>query len=84
MGDENTAERVCEIVRRLSPSGHGPAKLSDALFGELGYDSLSLFELWMTIEAEFDTDPRGQQEVFDVIDVQDVVDLVIATRLASE
>lgn len=83
MTDAEVVERVCALAGKMCPAGRREATPEDALFTDLGYDSLSIFELSVAIESEFDTGPVGHTEIFDLVTVKDVADFVSSMRAAE-
>lgn len=84
MNEPNMMIQVCALIGQRCPGGARRVQPGDRLFAELGFDSLSILETTVAIENEFSIDPIGHTEIFELVTVQDVVDLVARIIVGQE
>jgi acyl carrier protein len=75
---EARAARVWQMVGEMSPLGAREARPGDRLVEDLGYDSVALLELALSLEVEFGLKEIEEDEAVDLRTVGDITDLVLA------
>ncbi|MBO0854829.1 MAG: acyl carrier protein [Nocardia sp.] len=78
MNDDEVRTQVRRLVARLAPEPGVDPVSSDALRDGLGFDSLTLIGLALSIKKQFGVDVRGDARAVDVVTVGDVEDLVVS------
>ncbi|MDQ3934014.1 MAG: phosphopantetheine-binding protein [Actinomycetota bacterium] len=72
-------ERVVREVRRLAPRPADHVDASSDLENDLGFDSLTLVELALAIEREFDLPPLTEGDAIEIATVGDIQEIVVRT-----
>jgi acyl carrier protein len=82
--DEDTLRGRVRTLIGIVCAGEGVREVSPAesLVADLNLDSLAIVELFTKIEEEFDLDALGHVEMFDIVTVADVEELVLNIAIA--
>lgn len=70
-------ERVAREVLRLAPRPSDSVDPSSDLEDDLGFDSLTLVELALALEREFDLPPLSEGDAIEIATVGDVQEIVV-------
>ncbi len=74
---EHAAAEVRRLVGQMSPLGPREPASEDRIIEDLGYDSLAIVEMAMTLETELDLDRIPEEAAIDVVTVKHLEELVI-------
>ena len=75
--EQQIRDRVRTIVTEMAPRPAGTLTGDELLIGDLGYDSLTAFELVAALEGEFSLEPLGDDEAAGIETVADAEDVVL-------
>jgi acyl carrier protein len=80
--DNNVSAQVREIVSAMSPLDDHPVTSADRLMEDLGLDSMTLVELSLVLESEFELGPIDDTEatLVTVGDVEELIGRAVAGR----
>ncbi len=83
--EQELRERVRETVAAIAPIKQVAIEPSTRFVEDLGYDSLGLVELVLTLEAELELPEVGEEAAgLGIEDVAGLEDLVVATLMQVE
>lgn len=68
--------RVRKLVGDLVPTGVRKVAAADRIVEDLGYDSVSIVELALALEVEFDLSDIPEEQAMDLVTVGDIEGLV--------
>ncbi len=77
-------EYVRSVVGAIAPIDGERTKSCSRLIDDLGYDSLGLIELMMTLEHELELAEVDEQDAISIKLVVDVENLIVKSALSSE
>jgi acyl carrier protein len=82
--EQDLREHVRSVVATIAPIKDGPVKPTSRFGHDLGYDSLGLVELVMTLEQELELAEIDEGAAGGIDSVADLEDLVVAAVLQPE
>jgi acyl carrier protein len=68
--------QVRKLVGDLVPAGGRQVETEDRIVEDLGYDSVSIVELALALEVEFDLSDIPEEQAMDLVTVGDIEGLV--------
>lgn len=77
------ANTIYGVIAELAPNAKLDVHPEAVLEDDLGYHSLALIELALTLEEMFDLDPITPEEAERVVTARDVVDLILQVQSAN-
>ncbi|MER7751447.1 phosphopantetheine-binding protein [Kitasatospora sp. NPDC097643] len=81
MSSTEVAARVRQLVGEMVPSGPREVGTADRLIEDLGYNSVTMIELALVLEVEFDLQDMAGEEAMDLVTVGDIETTI--ARLAT-
>lgn len=79
----DVAARVRELVGEMVPGGTREVSSTDRLVEDLGYNSVTMIELALVLEVEFDLEEVADGDTVDLITVGDVESAIAALVVAG-
>lgn len=73
---EQIKQRVRALVAELAPSAHGQLQPNSRLVEDLSLDSVTILELVVTLEDEFDLPPLNPTDSFSITTLEHLEELV--------
>ncbi|MGW7579336.1 acyl carrier protein [Streptomyces sp. NPDC054765] len=81
---DETVTRVREIIGDMSPKKEKNPAPEQHLVNDLGYDSVSLMELALALESDFNLFEFDEEQAGNMVTVGDVANLIAQLVVAAE
>ncbi len=79
----DVASRVRALVGEMVPAGAREVGSSDRLIEDLGYNSVTMIELALVLEVEFDLQDAAGGDTVDLVTVGDIENAIAALAVAD-
>ncbi len=79
----DVASRVRQLVGEMVPAGARDVTSTDRLIEDLGYNSVTMIELALVLEVEFDLQDVAGGDTVDLVTVGDIENAIAALAVAD-